>query len=255
MHVTDHEETIIAVQDVSFFYGEDEVLKNVTLDIHTGDYVGVIGPNGAGKSTLLKIILGLLPAASGTVKLFGTEISHFTDWQKIGYVPQKVTNFEEHFPATVREIVAMGRYRKLQKRTTADDKKAVRDALEQVGMWDQKDRLIGDLSGGQQQRVFIARALVNQPEILLLDEPTTGIDQEAQDGFYGLLRKLNKDFNLTLLLIAHDIERITREVMHIACLDRTLTCHMSPEEYVKESASATIAGQNVKIMIHHHHSK
>ncbi len=121
-------------------------------------------------------------------------------------------------------------------------------------MWENKDRLIGDLSGGQQQRVFIARALVNDPEVIFLDEPTTGVDRHTQDSFYALLKKLNQDLGITLVLVSHDIERLTQEVMHIACVDKTLTCHVSPEEYLAESQSLHVRGEDVKIITHHHHT-
>jgi zinc transport system ATP-binding protein len=118
--------------------------------------------------------------------------------------------------------------------------------LEQVGMWEYRNRLIGDLSSGQQQRVFIARALATEPEIIFLDEPTTGVDEKTQNEFYKLLKTLNQEFSLTLILISHDIERITKEVMHIACIDKSLVCHLSPEEYIKESKTSQI------ITLHHH---
>ncbi len=251
----DHTKNIIVVENVSFAYDSEYVLKDITLEIHQGDYVGIVGPNGAGKTTLFKIMLGLLRPKSGTVKFLDQNINDFKDWQKIGYVPQKTATFDFNFPATVHEIVTMGRYRKGRRffAATADDKQAVQNALAQVDMWGYKDRLIGDLSGGQQQRVFIARALVNDPEVVFLDEPTTGVDREAQDGFYSLLQRLHGELDLTIVLISHDIERITKEVMHIICVDRVLTCHTSPEEYLKESKSANILGQDVKIIAHHNH--
>jgi zinc transport system ATP-binding protein len=252
----DHTKNIIEVKDVSFSYnGNEKVLENISLEIHPGDYMGLVGPNGAGKTTLLRIILNLLTPKIGTVKLFGKDIRNFRDWHKIGYVPQKLANFDVNFPASVYEVVLMGRYSKknLFQKTTEADKKSVRDALQKVNMWEHKDRLIGDLSGGQQQRVFIARALVNRPEVIFLDEPTTGVDKKTQDEFYALLQKLNQEFGLTLVLVSHDIRRLTQEVMHIACVDKTLTCHISPEEYLAESESSNIAGKEVRIITHHHH--
>ena len=242
----DHTKNIIEVKDVSFSYGNEEVLKDITFEVHKGDYLGVTGPNGAGKTTLFKIILGILEPKNGSVKLFGQDIKHFKDWSKIGYVPQKATNFDSNFPATVKEVVAMARFAKrgLLHRTTKEDGKVIEKSLKQVDMWDYKDRLIGDLSGGQQQRVFIARALAGQPEIIFLDEPTTGVDKKSQDDFYNILRELNKDLDLTLVLVTHDIERITKEAMHIICVDHTLVCHTSPEEFLKESESLNI--------FHHH---
>jgi zinc transport system ATP-binding protein len=119
-------------------------------------------------------------------------------------------------------------------------------------MWDVKDRLIGDLSGGQQQRVFIARALAAEPDIIFLDEPTTGIDNQTQESFYQLLRTLNKDLGLTLVLITHDVDRITKEAMHIACVDHTLISHSSSEDFLRESELIRISGQQDKIITHHH---
>ncbi len=255
MNSIDHTKNIIEVEDICFSYGREQVLKNITFQIHQGDYLGIIGPNGAGKTTLLKIMLGLLKPNCGKIKLFGKDITDFKDWQKIGYVPQKATNFDVNFPATVEEAVMMGRYARagLFHRVTQKDKAIARKSLEQVGMWEYKDRLIGDISGGQQQRVFIARALAGEPEVIFLDEPTTGIDEKTQNEFYNLLKKLNQEFSLTLILISHDIERITKEVMHIACIDHTLVCHTSPAEYIKESHLIKISGEPIKIITPHHH--
>jgi len=251
----DHGKNIIEVKNVSFAYGGKAVLENISLDIHQGDYIGIVGPNGSGKTTLFKIILGLLHPQAGLVKLFGQDQDNFKDWRKIGYVPQKAAKFDANFPATVYEVVGMGISAKmgLFNKAATEEKRAVAEALKQVDMWKYKDRLIGDLSGGQEQRVFIARALVNRPEVIFLDEPTAGVDQAAQDEFYALLRELNQKLGITLALVSHDIGRLTKEVMHIACVDRRLTCHMSPAEYLKASQSDDIMGQKVRIITHHHH--
>ncbi len=251
----DHSKNIIGVKDVCFSYGNESVLEGITFNIHQGDYLGIIGPNGAGKTTLLKLILGLLPLYCGSVTLFGEDSKHFKDWSKIGYVPQKATSFDVNFPATVKEVVMMARFAKkgLFHFTTKEDEMIVQTALKQVDMWNYKNRLIGDLSVGQQQRIFIARALAGQPEIIFLDEPTTGVDTASQDDFYALLKNLNQKFHLTIVLISHDIERIAKEAMHIACVDHTLVSHTSSEEFLKESKSLTISGQNFKI-IHHQHN-
>ncbi|KKR22006.1 MAG: ABC transporter related protein [Parcubacteria group bacterium GW2011_GWE2_39_37] len=256
MQKVDHTKNIIEVKNVSFAYEKVDVLKNITLDIHKGDYVGIIGPNGAGKTTLFKVMLGLLKPREGSVSLFGQDLAYFKDWHKIGYVPQKSTNFDSNFPATVRDVVLMARYvpGKIFQKASKEDELAAEKALRQVNMIEYADRMISDLSGGQQQRIFIARALVNEPEIIFLDEPTSGIDKTSQDNFYKILQNLNKELGLTLVLISHDIERITEEVMHIACVDTTLTCHTSPTEYLKESGYAEIMGQKVKIITHHHHN-
>jgi zinc transport system ATP-binding protein len=255
MHPVNEAKNIIEVKGISFSYGNDEVLHDITFDIHQGDYLGVVGPNGSGKTTLLKIMLGLLKPSKGSIRLFGNDLKDFKEWSRIGYVPQKATNFDANFPANVWEVVLMGRYarRGLFRNPTAADRREARVALEQVGIWDQRNRLIGDLSGGQQQRVFIARALAGKPEVIFLDEPTTGVDEKTQNEFYALLSKLNKKMDLTLVLISHDIAMITREAMHIACIDRTLVCHTSPEEYLRESRAMAMRDQTVHLIRPHRH--
>jgi len=231
----DHTQNIIEVQNVTFSYIDEEVLKNITFNIHRGDYLGIIGPNGGGKTTLLKIMLGLLKPDKGTIKIFGQEIKNFKDWYKIGYIPQKAINFDLNFPITVEEVVAMGRYGKrgLFKMANAKDKELIKKSLIQVGMWDYKDKIIGDLSGGQQQRVFIARALSSEPEIIFLDEPTTGVDQETQKKFYALLKTLNNDLRLTLILVSHDSNIIIHETTEVACVNKTLIYESCPKNILK----------------------
>lgn len=235
MHV-DHKTSIIELEHVSFSYdGRHDVLTDVSLQVHRGDYLGLIGPNGAGKTTLLRIMLGLLIPSRGTVKLFGKSPHDFKAWDKIGYVPQKATAFDSNFPATVLEVVLMGRTAKrgLFKFVRDEDRTAAKKALGEVGMFDYKDVLIGDLSGGQQQRVFIARALVTEPEVVFLDEPTVGVDTGAKKEFYDLLQKLNKEFDLTLILISHDMEVVTKEAMHVAYINKNLVYHGLPQELLK----------------------
>lgn len=247
---------ILEVEALSFSYdGKEEALQGVTLSVRRGDYVGLVGPNGAGKTTLLKIILRLLPLTSGSIRLFGADIREFSEWDKIGYVPQTAVHFDVNFPVSVYEVAMMGRYQsgRIFQRMKGADRDAVKSALTSVDMWDYRDRLIGDLSGGQQQRVFIARALVSSPEILFLDEPTTGVDKKTQDDFYGLLKKLNRESGITLVLVSHDIDRIVREVSHVACVDRSLIRYLSPEAYRTESASTTIFERDIKVEPHRHH--
>jgi len=236
MHNLNHSENIIELRNVSFSYTNQELLKDINLAIHRGDYLGIVGGNGSGKTTLLKIILGLLKPDTGSVRLFGQEISEFKDWSKLGYVPQKVTSFDANFPATARDVVLMGRFGKrgLFHTLTDEDKCRADEALRRVGMLGQRHKLVGDLSGGEQQRVFIARALAGDPEIVFLDEPTVGVEKEVRDDFYKLLQKLNGELNLTVVLITHDIESIAHESMHIACIDRTLVFHHSVSQFFNE---------------------
>src|SRR3989344_92600 len=247
----DHTKNIIEVSGVSFAYNEDLVLENVDLNIHKGDYLGVIGPNGGGKTTLIKIMLGLLMPKIGVVKMFGEDIQSFEDWSKVGYVPQKVINFDVNFPATVFEVVAMGRYGKrgLFKSLTKEDKRIIGESLKQVEMFEFKNRIIGDLSGGQQQRVFIARALAGQPEVIFLDEPMAGVDVQAQDKFYQLLKKLNHELGLTLVFISHDIESVVHEITELAFVNRKLSYDDDPKSFVKEEMKKLYGDSK---FIHHH---
>jgi len=223
---------IIQLEKVSFGYSGIDVIKDISLSIQKGDFVGLIGPNGSGKTTLLKVILGILPHRSGKIILLGKNLSEFEDWSKIGYVPQKATNIEPNFPATVREIVSMGLLstKKIPKIFNNEDYKIIDEALSTVDMTYYSKKRITELSGGQQQRVLIAKALVARPEILLLDEPTTGVDQKNQLSFYELLGKLNKK-GITIILVSHDIGRITDYVTKIASINQTLSFYGTHKEF------------------------
>ncbi|ADL13047.1 metal ABC transporter ATP-binding protein [Acetohalobium arabaticum] len=203
---------VITVNNLSFAYEEEPILKNVNLQVNRGDFLAFIGPNGSGKSTLLKLLLGLLTADQGEIKLLETEINDFTDWTKIGYIPQNVRNFNNSFPATVREVIGSNLYSEMNffKLLTAELEERIDKALKLVNMLDYKDSLIGNLSGGQQQRIFIARTLVTEPEIIFLDEPLTGVDINAQNELYELLTKLNQELEITVTMVSHDLNSIYR---------------------------------------------
>lgn len=229
-----HDHTIIELERVCFSYNSEEVIKDISLEIHKGDYVGIVGPNGGGKTTLLKLMLGLLKPDQGVIKLFAVDIQEFKEWSKIGYVPQK-TYIEMNFPVTVQELVAMGRYGKrgLFHFPTKEDREKALNALQQVNMLEYKDRQISSLSGGQQQRVFIARALASEPEIIFLDEPTVGVDVKTQKQFYTLLRKLNKELALTLVLVTHELDVVAHQSSELGYINRTLEYYGDPEEFLK----------------------
>ncbi len=245
---------LVDLEHVCFRYGNEEVLHGVHLQIRRGDFLGIIGPNGAGKTTLVRIMLGLARSQCGHVRLFGSDVRDFRDWQRIGYVPQKAVAFDARFPASVSEVVISGRAGRvgLGRRFTAADQKASLEALETVGMAEFRDRLIGRLSTGQQQRVFIARALANHPDLLVLDEPTVGVDLEAQEQFYGLLRRLNRDMGTALVLVSHDVAVIAKEVTQIACLNRTLAFHGTPHEAIASGAVARMYRADSLIVTHTH---
>lgn len=230
----DHSHTIIELDRICFSYNQEEVIKDVSLKIHKGDYVGLVGPNGGGKTTLLKLMLGILKPKGGSIKLFGTDINKFNEWYKIGYVPQK-TYIEMNFPVTVEEVVAMGRYGKrgIFRFSTKEDKEKVFKALKQVDMFAFRNRQISDLSGGQNQRVFIARALASEPEVIFLDEPTVGVDVKTQKAFYALLRKLNKELDLTLILVSHELDVVAHESTELGYINRTLEYYGDPNEFLK----------------------
>ncbi len=245
----------IIVDTVSFGYTPNQLaLKNISLNIHPGDYLGLIGPNGGGKTTLLKIMLGLLKPQSGEVRLFGVPLNKFKDWSKIGYVPQKATQLDHQFPASVREVVEFGRVAAVGvgHPLARADRVAVEAALEKVGMLPYADTLIGDLSGGQQQRVLIARALVSNPEIIFLDEPTVGVDMKNQEQFYALLKKLNQELQVTLVLVSHDIDVIANEATELACINQELVYHGVPKNFFAPDYLQKLYGKDTKLILHGH---
>ena len=186
--------------------------------------------------------------------MFGTDVRLFREWARIGYVPQKATAFDARFPASVLEVVLSGRsgVAGIGRRFGERDRAAAEEALKTVDMLELKARPIGRLSAGQQQRVFIARALASRPELLLLDEPTVGVDVDAQERFYSLLRRLNREFGTTLVLVSHDVSVVAGEVTHLACLNRRLVFHGSPEEAMRSGALAQLYRAESLVVAHHH---
>lgn len=252
MHVT--QIPIIELHNVSFQYNDTVVLNNLSFKIHKGDYVGLLGPNGGGKTTLLKLILGLLKPSSGTIHFLGETLDRSKQRALIGYVPQRIAQGDLSFPATVEEIVASGRTPRigLFKKFTKNDHVLVHGALEIAGIVHYKKRLIGQLSGGERQRVFIARALASEPQILILDEPSTGVDLPSQEKFYGFLKELNEKHGITIIFVSHDIDVIANESHSVLCLNRELVCHVSPEEFIKEEYLEKLYGKKIHFLAHQH---
>lgn len=225
--------TLIELEDINFRYENRIVLENIHFKVKEGEFWALIGPNGSGKSTLINIILGLLKPDQGTVKLFDKDIEQFHQRELIGYMSQKSNSFNSGFPATVLEVVRSGLTRKkgLFKRfTKSDDKKAI-DALKIVRMEQFMNKNIGELSGGQQQRVFIARALAGEPKLLVMDEPTVGIDQQNVASFYTMLNRLNREHGIAILLVTHEIDLVTELASHVACLNRSIHFHGAQSDY------------------------
>ena len=200
---------VIELSDVSFAYERRPIIEHLHFTVRERDFALLAGPNGAGKTTLLKLIVGLLEPDAGEVRLFGEPARRFRQRERIGYVPQK-NAFNPLFPATVREVVLSGLFNRgrLFRRLTKEDHRKAEDAMYALGIEDLAGKRIGMLSGGQQQRVFLARALVNNPALLILDEPTVGIDAETQDSFYHLIRHMHRHHNITFLMVSHDRERL-----------------------------------------------
>lgn len=212
---------VIEFKDVSFCYQENTIFENLNLTVTEGDFTALIGSNGAGKSTLLKLILGELSPCRGNVKINGTEPKNFHNWPSIGYIPQNCTASLQHFPATVEEIVTANLYSKMSffDFFKLQYKDQVHQALSQVGMESFQSQSISDLSGGQQQRVMLARALITQPQVLILDEPTTGVDVHSAQYLYELLFQLNQEHKTTIFIVSHDIARLAKYTNQVYCLD------------------------------------
>lgn len=240
---------LLKVDDISCSYGGMEVLRNISFRVRPGDYLGIVGPNGSGKSTLVKSILGLVPHHSGSVHLFGVEQSAFADWQRIGYLPQRIRFFNPNFPGTVEEIVRLG----LLAAGENKDGGAVDRAVEMMGIADLKKRLIGDLSGGQQQRVLLARALVNRPQLLILDEPTTALDPETREHFYALLEKVNMQEGTTVLLVTHDTWSIGKYANRFIYVDKRIVFDGSFDDFCRSAEMTAFFGEHAQHLICHRH--
>jgi zinc transport system ATP-binding protein len=238
---------VVDLSGVSFGYTSTPVVEDVTLTIDPGEYVAVVGPNGSGKSTLLRLLLGLLRPDAGEARLFGEPAHAFDDGARIGYVAQKVSAAKE-MPITVREVVKMGRFPHVGfGRLSPDDWAVVDRALETVGMASFADRRVTQLSGGQRQRAFIARALASEAELLVLDEPTVGVDAESVEAFYELLEGLNER-GITVLLIEHDLGAVTDHAARVVCMNREVYFDGPTNKFIESDALARAFGTNARFL-------
>lgn len=246
---------IFEVKDLSLHIGEQKILDHISFEVRRGEYIALIGPNGGGKTTLIRILLGLRKAQSGDIRLFGIEQTKFKAWWKIGYVPQRAAQVDLNFPATVREVVMMGRSAKrgLFKRANEEDSTAVEEAMVKMDVLALHDRLIGTLSGGQRQRVMIARALASRPEVLILDEPNTGVDIRSQQRFYTLLGELNREEKLTILFITHDIGVIADDIGRLFTVNQSLLTCNDPKEAMSCAEMSKLYGIDAHLLHNHHH--
>ncbi|ADU66378.1 ABC transporter related protein [Desulfurispirillum indicum S5] len=246
----------IDIRNLSFTYEERQVLHDINLQVHEGDFLGIVGPNGSGKSTLLKLILGLLRPGEGSITLFGEDSLSFTQRHRIGYIAQRASSVNLGFPATVSEIVASGLLSRQHflGRLKPVHKESIQAAIRMVGLAPHSDQMLGKLSGGQQQRVFIARALVSEPELMIFDEPTAGVDGESMERFYQLLEDLHCHHGKTMILVSHDIGVITTRVNKVACLNRELYFHGDNLDFIaqQESILDRAYRHSVQVISHGH---
>lgn len=230
---------LVSVQSVSYNYNSESVLENVSFDVEEGDFLGIIGPNGAGKTTLFHCMLGLLNSYSGKITILNQDIKKYKKiFKKIGYIPQK-KSIDQKFPLTVKELVSLS----LPRNTS---KNIVLEILKQVGLYKLKNKTIGQLSGGQQQRVLIAKALVNNPIILMLDEPTNELDHKSQNDFYSLLKELNEKNKITIIWSSHDMDAVNKYANKVSCINKRMFFHgdkgefFSSEDHLKNYSESTM---------------
>jgi len=246
---------IFDIKNLTFIVKGQSILSNISLEIFRSEYIAIIGPNGGGKTTLIRMLLGLEKPTSGEVKIYGKKLSNFKEWYKIGYVPQRASHVDSSFPATVLDIVKMGRTSQggFFSSFNEEDKKLVYDAMDRMGILDLKDKMIGTLSGGQRQRAMIARALASKPEILILDEPNTGVDAASQNTFDALLRKLNQEDKITIVFITHDIGVIADDIARLFTINQKAIICNNPKQLLSCQEMSELYGIDAHLLHIHKH--
>jgi zinc transport system ATP-binding protein len=237
---------LVSVQSVSYNYNSESVLENVSFVVEEGDFLGIIGPNGAGKTTLFHCMLGLLNSYSGKITILNQDIKKYKKiFRIIGYIPQK-KSIDQKFPLTVKELVSLS----LPRNTS---KNIVLEILKQVGLYKLKNKTIGQLSGGQQQRVLIAKALVNNPIILMLDEPTNELDHKSQNDFYSLLKELNEKNKITIIWSSHDMDAVNKYANKVSCINKRMFFHGDKGEFfTSEDHLKNYSESTMQIHMHSH---
>jgi zinc transport system ATP-binding protein len=239
-------EAMVELRDATIGYESSVVLQNIDFTLSRGEYVAIVGANGSGKSTLIKSILGLAAQHSGSLELFGRPAAQVHERWRIGYVPQRLS-VGGPIPATVREVVASGRLarRGLWRRGNRADREAIDHALSKTNITSIANRTVGTLSGGQQRRVLIARALASQTDVLILDEPTAGVDVEAQAALADVLGQLSRE-GTTIALVTHDLDPFTEDLTRVVWVSR------GSIEYDGPPTSAIVAAASEPFPHHHH---
>jgi zinc transport system ATP-binding protein len=248
-------ETIITLKNLRYAYAAQEVLSDISFDIKRGDYLGIVGPNGSGKTTLVKLILGLLRPSGGAIQLFGSRQQDFKGWSHIGYLPQKVTSYNPHFPATVAEIVSSGllSQKTIPRQVTGHDAREIADTLRLLGIDTLGSHPIGKLSGGQLQRVLLARALVHNPQLLILDEPTLALDPEVREKFFITLKELNTQRRVSIVLVTHDIGTIGTYASKLLYLDKRVVFYGGFDQFCTSAEAGSYFGEFAQHIICHRH--
>lgn len=248
------ETPILELQNVDVARSSDLVIQNANFTIQTGDYVGLVGPNGGGKTTLILSLLNFLPRAKGTIRLFGIDIDKFSAWEKVAYISQTATSFDNKFPLTVRELVSLGRIKKrnVARRFTSEDWNAVDDSIAFMGLSEVADKRIGELSGGQKQRVFVAKVLARNPEIIFLDEPIVGVDAATQEKFYKKLSDLNTERKTTILLVTHDLTSVFCRMSKVMCVNRQVEIAEITQDLDANAFLKRAYGEHFHFVFHRH---
>lgn len=246
---------ILSVESLCAGYGQVEVIHDVAFTVEKGDYIALAGPNGAGKTTLAKTILGLMDKYTGTINLFGYDLKSFTNWSRVGYLPQRVNTFNPLFPATVKEIIGLGLLseKRFPKYFSRIDRKKISETMVLMDIANLKEKLIGELSGGQQQRVFLARSLVSGPELLIMDEPSTALDPSSRESFFQLLKELNAKVGITIILITHDTAQIGKYANKLLYLDKKVIFYGSFADFCKSDEMSRYFGHFSQHLICHQH--
>ena len=246
---------VFELKYIDYYFDRKQVLENINIKINRGEFLAIVGPNGAGKSTLLKIMLGLLPLQQGQILIDGKVYKKSQQAPQVSYVSQKARAFNAGFPASVKEVVLSGltKKKRLLQWFNKKDVAQVHNVLERLNIEHLINKNIAELSGGQQQRVLIARALISNPSVLILDEPTNGIDAKHVNEFYQTLERLKQE-GVTIILVTHDIGVVADTATEVACLNKHLHFHGSTEDFksLDEVEISKIYGHPVRFVDHQH---
>jgi len=246
---------IIKINNISVSYNSHEALKDVSCVIESGDFIALVGPNGAGKTTLIKSIFGLVPIKEGNIEVFDIPARKFANWYKVGYLPQQSKSINPLFPATSEEVIELGllSQKKNPKKITHEDKKHVSEIVEKLKITDLKKRMFSELSGGQQQKVLLARCLVAKPQLLIFDEPSTALDPDSRDAFFELIKKLNKEDGIAVLLVTHDAGFVGKYAQKLLYIDKRVVYFGKFSEFCKSEDMRLFFGEHYQHIVCHQH--